>query len=141
MILPDGRSPPLALAFVAAALITIAAGLWVHLAGAALGSAPGDVIGDALWAMMMAWWLGALLPRVSLRRRSALAYAICVAVELSPLFHGTTIDALRYPAPGRLVLGSGVDPRDLLAYGAGVAAAALVEWWWISQVRKRARLH
>jgi len=53
---------------------TIAAGLAVHLGGrGVLAPAARDVLGDALWAMMMAWWLGALAPMLPPRTRAMLA--------------------------------------------------------------------
>jgi acetyl esterase/lipase len=59
--------------------------------------------------------------------RSAVAFGICVAVELSQLVHTPAIDAVRRTALGQLVLGSGFDARDLVAYAAGVSVAALLE--------------
>lgn len=113
--------------FIAFALSTIAVGLLVHLRGTWLGPAARDVAGDALWAAMLAAWVGALLPRFSVGGRAAAAYLGCVAVELSQLFHAPALDAVRATRWGHLVLGSGFDPRDLAAYAAGVAGAALVE--------------
>jgi hypothetical protein len=113
--------------YIAAALLTITAGLLVHLRGEALGSAARDMIGDALWAAMIAWWVGALVPRARLLSRSAAAYAICAVVEVSQLYHTPWLDALRATTTGHLVLGSGFDPRDLAAYAVGVAGAGLFE--------------
>jgi hypothetical protein len=114
-------------AYVALALATIAVGLAVHLHGASLGGATRDVLGDALWAMMITWWIGAIAPDVPLLRRSMLAYAICAAVELSQLYHTPALDAVRATLIGHLVLGSGFDPRDLAAYALGVGTSALLE--------------
>ena len=114
-------------AFIALAGATIAVGLLVHRRAFALGPAARDVLGDALWAMMIAWWAGALAPSARLVVRSAVAYAVCVCVEVSQLYHTPALDAVRATTAGRLVLGSGFDPRDLVAYGAGVALAALLE--------------
>lgn len=115
------------LAFLALACLTIAVGLVVHLRGGALGPVARDVLGDALWAMMIAWWAGALAPGARLAVRSMASYAVCAGVELSQLYHAPTVDAARATMVGHLVLGSGFDPRDLVAYGAGVALAALLE--------------
>jgi hypothetical protein len=76
---------------------------------------------------MMAWWVGVLVPRARLVARAGAAYAICVCVELSQLYHAPSLDAMRASPIGGLVLGSGFDPRDLVAYAAGVALAVLVE--------------
>ena len=115
-------------AFLALAFATIAVGLVVHFHGAALGSVARDVLGDALWAMMIAWWAGALAPHARLAVRIAAAYAVCASVEVSQLYHAPALDAVRSTILGHLVLGSGFDARDLAAYGAGVALAALLEW-------------
>ena len=113
--------------YVAAALVTIAVGLLVHLGGSMLPPSVRDVLGDALWAAMIAWWLGALAPTARLLARAAIAYAICAAVEFSQLYHTPSLDAVRNTTPGQLALGSGFDTRDLVAYAAGVAAAAVLE--------------
>ena len=113
--------------YLALALATIAVGLLVHLRGAVLGPVARDVLGDALWAAMIAWWAGALAPGARLTTRAAAAFAVCAGVEASQLLHAPALDALRATRVGHLVLGSGFDPRDLVAYAAGVAGAALLE--------------
>ena len=115
------------LVFAGLAVVTVGAGLFVHLHGSGLGHAARDVLGDALWAMMIAWLLGAAAPRTSLATRSAMAYGVCVAVELSQLYRGAWLDRLRDSMLGHLVLGSGFDARDLAAYAAGVAIATALE--------------
>jgi len=113
--------------YIALAAGTIALGLGVHWRGGLLNSTLRDVLGDALWAAMVAWWIGAIAPGASLRTRAAAALAICIGVEVSQLYHSTVLDALRNTTAGDLVLGSGFDPRDLMAYTLGVLAAAVVE--------------
>jgi len=115
-------------AFLALACATIAVGLAVHLGGAALGTVARDVLGDALWAMMIFWGAGVLVPHARLAIRCICAYAACVIVEVSQLYHTPTLNAVRATTLGHLVLGSGFDPRDLMSYAAGVALAALLEW-------------
>ena len=113
--------------YIALALGTIALGLGVHWRGTALGPTVQDVVGDALWAAMVTWLVGAVAPGVSLRIRAGAALALCVGVEVSQLYHTAALDALRRTTLGELVLGSGFDPRDLAAYTLGVLAAALLE--------------
>ena len=120
-MLREARSRYLALAGLA-----IVVGLFVHLRGAALGPVVRDVLGDALWAAMITWLVAALVPQ-RLYIRIAAAYAWCVAVELSQLYHAPGFDAIRATRLGHLVLGSGFDARDLVAYALGVAGAVLVE--------------
>ncbi|MEP6619122.1 MAG: DUF2809 domain-containing protein [bacterium] len=115
------------LQFVALAVSTIVVGLLVHLRGTWFGAAGRDVLGDALWAAMIVWWIGAVAPRATLSVRSVAAYAVCVAVEASQLYHAPGLDALRATQLGHLVLGSGFDVRDLGAYAAGVVVAAGLE--------------
>lgn len=114
-------------AHAAAALLTIGAGLTAHFAGSSLGPSLRDALGDALWAAMMMWLIGAFAPRAHLFARSAVAYAICACVETSQLYHATTLDAARQTTVGHLVLGSGFDPRDFLWYALGIAGAAVLE--------------
>jgi hypothetical protein len=113
--------------YVVLAAATIVAGLLVHLRGGALSPVVRDVLGDALWAAMATWWMGALAPSMVVARRAALAFAFCFAVELSQLIHLDALDAIRRTTVGHLVLGSGFDPRDLAAYAAGVLGAVLLE--------------
>jgi hypothetical protein len=113
--------------YILLALATIIVGLAVHLGGTALAPAFRDFAGDSLWAMMMAWWVGALAPAAPRLARTSTAYAICVGVELSQLIHTPMLRAIRATALGHLVLGSGFDPRDLLAYLVGVSLAAVFE--------------
>ena len=102
-------------------------GLGVHWGAAAMNATARDVLGDALWAAMIVWLVSAALPTVRLAARSAVAFAICLMVELGQLYHTPALDALRNTTGGHLVLGSGFDPRDLIAYAGGVCAAAIVD--------------
>lgn len=115
------------LRYFALAVGTMALGLAVHRGGGALSPAVRDVLGDALWAAMLSWWIAAVAPALRLSRRSAAAIAFCFAVEFSQLYHVPALDAIRRTRAGHLVLGSGFDPRDFAAYAAGLLAAALLE--------------
>jgi len=115
------------LTYVALAAGTIIIGLLVHLRGSMIGSAARDILGDALWAAMMCWWVSACAPGSRSWVRYGAAYVICAFVELSQAVHTTTLDAIRATTIGQLVLGSGFDPRDFLAYALGIAAAALLD--------------
>lgn len=108
------------------ALGTIAIGVLIHFRGGFLRPAVRDVLGDALWATMIVWWTGVAAPRLALRLRGLIAFAICVGVEFSQAFHTPSLDALRQTVPGQLILGSGYDPRDFLAYAAGVIVAVVL---------------
>lgn len=114
-------------AYAALAIATIAVGLAVHLGGVPMPPVVRDVVGDALWAAMLTWWISALVPRMALGARAALALAACFAVEVSQLYHTPALDAVRDTRLGHLVLGSGFDPRDFAAYALGVLGAAAAE--------------
>ena len=124
--------------YVALALATIAVGLAVHRGRVPSSAAARDVLGDALWAVMMTWWVSAAAPGASLRARAAAALAICLAVEAIQLWRTPALDALRATTAGHLVLGSGFDPRDLAAYAAGVLAAVALERAALGRRRPRA---
>jgi hypothetical protein len=95
--------------------------------GTALPARGRDVLGDALWALMITAWLGALLPRVAWRDRAIGALVICWTVELSQAYHASLLDSWRRTTLGHLVLGTDFDVRDLGAYAVGVVAAAVIE--------------
>lgn len=115
------------IAYTGIALCTIALGLAVYGDRRLFTPAWRDVLGDAIWACMMTWWIGAALPRARLLRRGLMALAVCWLVEFGQLVRAPVLDALRATVPGRLVLGTGFDPRDLLAYATGVVAAMALE--------------
>jgi hypothetical protein len=127
------EAPPMRLhlrarfSYLALAVGTIGLGLVVHLRGTALPSAARDMLGDALWAVMIVWCVSGVTPTARLMTRGAVALAVCWAVEGSQLYHAPVVDSLRATTAGHLVLGSGFDPRDLAAYTAGVLAAVVLE--------------
>ena len=114
------------LVYAGAALATIVVGLLVHT-GTALPPGPKDIAGDALWAMMVVWWVSAIAPGRALPARAAVALGIAWTVELTQRYHAPWIDSLRSLRAVHLVLGSDFDARDLLSYAAGIVTAALIE--------------
>ena len=115
--------------YFALASTTIAVGLLVNRGAISVSERVRDPLGDALWAVMMMWLVSAAVPRQPLRTRAALALAISFGVEFSQLVRIPALDSLRATLPGHLVLGSGFDPRDLVAYAGGIVAAALPDPW------------
>lgn len=102
-----------------ACVLILTAGLVVH-ASNALPLA--DKLGDALYAALVVALLWLVRPAAPWGALAAAALAWCWAVELLQLtsFPGA---AARLWSPTRLVLGSGFDPLDLLAYAVGVGLA------------------
>jgi len=77
---------------------------------------------------MIMWWVSAVAPGTSLRRRVAAAVIVCFGVEFSQLIHTPALDRLRDTLAGHVVLGSDFDARDLLAYVVGVGVVAMLEY-------------
>ena len=113
--------------YLALAVTTIGLGLAVHWRVGALSPVVRDIMGDALWAAMVTWWVAAVAPAIRLRGRAALALTFCFAVEFSQLLRSPALDSLRRTPAGLLTLGSGFDPRDFVSYAIGVLAAILVD--------------
>ena len=113
--------------FLLLAACTIALGLLVHHGVIPLPLPVRDVSADALWAMMIAWWVAAIAPTARLDVRSLLALTICWVVEIGQLYHIPTVDRWRETTVGQLVLGSAFDARDLAAYAGGILGAVILE--------------
>lgn len=104
------------------AVASILAGLTVH----SFRGPASDILGDAIWAFMMFWWVTVVVPTWSADRRALAALAISWLVEFSQLSHAAWLDAARATRLGPLVLGTGFDARDLVSYAVGVLAAWLI---------------
>ena len=127
------RPPRERVVFVALAIGTIALGLLLHSSAWELPRVVRDKLGDGLWASMVVWCVGVLAPRAPVWSRSLAALAFCWTVEASQLCHAPWLQVARGTTLGRLVLGSGFDAGDLVAYSLGVLAAAIRE----TTVRRR----
>ncbi len=123
----------------ALAAATTMMGLAVHLHGRVLGPAPRDIVGDALWAAMVMWCVGAVAPHARLLVRAAIAYGVALVVELSQLGVWPALEAMRHTFVGHLVLGTDFDPRDLAYYALGIALAAMIELFAFTRKRQSPR--
>lgn len=101
-----------------ACVVTLVAGLVV--AGSDLAVA--DKLGDLLYAALVTLGVWFLVPRAPLAVVAGVAGAWCLAVELLQLTDVPRAAADRVPL-ARLVLGSGFDGWDLVAYAVGVLLA------------------
>lgn len=101
-----------------AAAVVLVAGLVVHVV-----ALPGaDKLGDGLYAALVVVLVWLLRPTAPAWVLAVVGLAWCWSVEL---LQRTSVPAAvtdRFP-PARLVLGSGFDPVDLLAYALAVAVA------------------
>lgn len=112
---------------VGATVAVIALGLASRAYPQYLPAALGKYPGDALWAMMIVFALGAIATRMRTWQLALWSLLICFGVEFSQLLQAPWLVALRAHPLGHLVLGSHFGWVDLIAYTAGVAVAALVD--------------
>ena len=112
---------------VGATVAVIALGLASRAYPQYLPAALGKYPGDALWAMMIVFALGAIATRMRTWQLALWSLLICFGVEFSQLLQAPWLVALRAHPLGHLVLGSHFGWVDLIAYTAGVAIAALVD--------------
>ena len=83
--------------------------------------------GAGLWsAMIYALVAATRPPSWGLRACLAAASVVVVAAELIRLYHAPALDAFRSTLAGALLLGRVFSPWNILAYEAGVLAAAVV---------------
>ncbi|MEV4775272.1 DUF2809 domain-containing protein [Microbacterium sp. LWH12-1.2] len=108
---------------VALTAITIGAGLLVHRFGEGM---VGDIVGDALYAVMIYLFVAVVFPRRPAAWRATGAVAVCFAIELLQLTGLPRAWSAVFP-PVQLVFGSGFDPRDLLVYASAVLLALITE--------------
>ncbi|NOV98337.1 DUF2809 domain-containing protein [Isoptericola halotolerans] len=106
------------------AVATVLAGL---AARALLPTPVGGPVGDMLYAMLLVWLVALLLPRSPRLLTSAIALAVCTAIEVSHLTDVPAGILERVPA-ARYVLGTTFGAADLAWYGLGafLAGALLV---------------
>jgi len=107
----------------------IACGLALRGFGLGLGL-PGSIVkygGSMLWATMVFLAVAIAGPRWPRWNIALLSAVIAVSVELFRLVHAPWLDAFRLTLAGALLLGRIFSPWDLLAYGAGILLAALLD--------------
>lgn len=83
--------------------------------------------GSLLWASMVYSLCAALLSRWSIAATATVAGLVALFIELLRLYHQPWLDAFRLTLPGALLLGRIFSPWNLVAYAAGISAAALCE--------------
>ena len=128
-VMPPPRSR---VAYALALLLVIAAGLGSRMFGRSLPAVVVTYAGDTLYATMVFIGLAILAPRWSTARLAVTALACSCAIEVSQLYHGPWIDAIRRTLPGALVLGYGFLWSDLACYAAGVALGAAADRFAVS---------
>ena len=90
----------------------------------------GKYPGDALWAAMVFFGLGALRPEASTLNIALLAFATSFSVEFMKLYQAPWIVGIRDTTAGHLVFGRVFAVWNLVAYAVGIWTAATGEWLW-----------
>jgi len=109
-------------AAVSVILLGLASRKYPGLFPAMMGKYPGD----ALWALMVFFGWGVVLPTARTWRLAGYAALTSYAVEFSQLYQAPWINAIRATTCGHLVLGSKFQWMDLLAYSAGIVLGVIL---------------
>ncbi|QWG12256.1 DUF2809 domain-containing protein [Bradyrhizobium sediminis] len=83
--------------------------------------------GSTLWGTMVFFLVATAAPNLSRPRITLVAAAIAIGVELFRLVHFPWLDAFRLTLPGALLLGRIFSGWNVLAYGAGIVLAVLLD--------------
>jgi hypothetical protein len=83
--------------------------------------------GDILWATMVFFLAGLLLPRLSTLRIAVMSALFSLFIEFFKLFHAPLLDAFRDTTIGRLIFGYGFSWSNLVCYGLGILLGVAVE--------------
>lgn len=110
-------------------VLVIAAGLASRAYPSRFPAAFGSHTGDALWALMVFLGIAFIKPAMPAVRLAGAALALAWVIEASQLYQAPWLNALRASTPGHLVLGTGFQWLDLLAYAIGIAGGLLGDWW------------
>ena len=114
-------------------VVVVIAGLASRKFPAAFPAAFGSYTGDALWALMVFLGMALLWPATGGARLAGYALAFAYLIEISQLYQAPWANALRATSLGHLVLGTGFQWRDLIAYavgvGVGVAGDLMMSRW------------
>ena len=113
----------------ALALAVIVCGLSLRWYGFPL-ALPAFVVkygGSLLWATMVFFLVGVVLPRLPRMQIAAIAAAIAIVVEFSRLLHAPWLDAFRLTTAGALLLGRIFSLWNLAAYFIGIVAGVWLD--------------
>lgn len=118
------RQPAIQIALI---LATIALGLATRKYPGLLPTFLGKYPGDALWATMVFFLWGLVLPKASVMRVAALALSTSWIVEFAQSIQVPWLVALRSTTIGHLMLGSTFHAPDLVAYAVGIGLGSGLE--------------
>ena len=76
-------------------------------------------LGDFLYALLIFWGIGFLIPKTSSLKVALVSILICYLIELLQLYQANWINTIRKTTLGGLVLGYGFLWSDLICYTLG----------------------
>jgi hypothetical protein len=112
---------------VAAAALTVGAGLGSRAFGAHLPRFVAEYAGDALYATLVFVLAALVIPRAKGAHLALVAFGFSAMVEGSQAVHLGVLDAVRATLPGRLVLGTTFVWSDFPCYFAGALLGLAVD--------------
>ena len=115
------------IAYLIAAIVVIVLGLASRRYSQHLPDFIADYAGDTLWALTVFLGLRAVFPTWKIRNAALAALLFAFSIEVSQIYHAPWIDRIRDTTAGGLILGYGFMGTDLLCYGTGVGAGAILE--------------
>ena len=83
---------------------------------------------DALWSLMVFLGFGFLFPTHKTHYCAVYALLFSFGIEFSQLYQAGWLNEIRNTILGHLVLGSGFDRMDFLAYSLGILLGMLIEY-------------
>lgn len=115
--------------YLLATCLTVILGLASRRYALNLPSWLAEYAGDTLWALMVFFGFGFMLPHWSTMRLGWLALGFAFLVEFSQLSQAGWLLSLRATRFGGLVLGYGFLWSDLICYSVGVLIGIFLERW------------
>ncbi len=84
-------------------------------------------LGDAIWAMMVYYFLRTFFFSSEIWKHGLLSLAYCYLTEISQLYHSDWIESIRNTRIGGLILGFGFLWSDIVSYSLGILVACILE--------------
>ncbi len=105
-------------------ILTVALGLASRKFSSQLPLFIAAFAGDTLWAANVVFLARFIYPNLPIKKTAVYAAVFSLVIELSQLYQGEWILALRRTLPGALILGHGFLWSDLVCYAVGVLLGA-----------------
>lgn len=115
------------LTYILLTLIVMITGLSIRIFELPLPSFINTYGGDTLWALMIFLGLSVVFNKLPTLWITIMALLFCYGIEVSQLYQGDMINALRQTTLGGLILGFGFLWSDMICYTAGVGIGFLGE--------------